>query len=320
MPLAMEYQELPELDLPVSRLGLGGCPLGGHGWGPVDESQLRAAVRRALEAGVNLFDTADIYGLGQSEYLLSEALGKARQHVVIASKFGVRRTSDGRTLFDNSPEYLEQALTASLQRLGLEQIPLYYLHWPDGRTPIEEAVGAMQRCRERGLIGAIGLSNVSAEELRRACQTTRISAVQVQYSLVDREVAEALAGTAAEFGVPLITWGSLAQGLLTGKFDEHSQFTADDRRSRYENFQGEKFAENLRVVTRLKQAAAIYRRTPGQTAMRWLLDAPSVGCVLFGAKNPEQVEENLGAVNWRLSQSDRRILTGSPAQRMLRVA
>ncbi|MEZ5942036.1 MAG: aldo/keto reductase [Planctomycetaceae bacterium] len=297
----MEYVKLPEVASPVSRVGLGGCPLGGHGWGEVDDRNSVEAVRRAVDGGVNLFDTADIYGLGHSEQILSEALGYRRHDLVIASKFGVRRTSEGKTLFDNSPEWLDEALTGSLKRLRLDCIPLYYLHWPDGKTPIEAAVEAMDAQRRAGRIGAIALSNVTADELNLACGVARISAVQVQYSLVDRVAAEALAATARRHGVPLITWGSLAQGLLTGKYDEHSRFDASDRRSRYENFTGEKFQLNLRTVTKLKQIAPQYRRSPGQVAIRWLLDTPSVGAVLFGAKHPNQVEENLGATDWHLS-------------------
>ncbi|MCA9082131.1 MAG: aldo/keto reductase, partial [Planctomycetaceae bacterium] len=217
--------------------------------------------------------------------------------------------------YDNSPTYLTQALTASLARLRLNRIPLYYLHWPDGVTPIEEAVEAMDACRREGLIGAIGLSNVSAEQLQRACRVAPISAVQVQYSLVDRAAAEALLPIAKRHHVPLITWGSLAQGLLTGKYDEQSTFAADDRRSRYENFQGERFRQNLDMVAHLKPIAARHQHSPGQTAIRWLLEQQGVGSVLFGAKHPDQVTENLGAIDWSLGTTDEQTLTSQLTQR-----
>lgn len=307
----METVALPDIAVPVSRLGLGGCPLGGHGWGDVDDRNSIAAVNTALERGINFFDTADIYGLGHSEEILSQALGAKRHNVVIASKFGVRRTESGKTVLDNSPEWLQQALAASLKRLRLDCIPLYYLHWPDGVTPLESAIEALADCQRRGQIGAIGLSNVSPEQLHQACQIARISVAQVQYSLVDRQLAEDLQETARRHGVPLVPWGSLAQGLLTGKYNAQSQFDASDRRSRYENFTGEKFLSNLKVVDQLRGIAPRYGRSIGQTAIRWLLDAPGVGSVLFGAKTPEQVIDNLGAMDWKLDASDHDQLSAS---------
>lgn len=305
----MEFVRLPEVDCPVSRVALGGCPLGGHGWGDVHDEDSLAAVRCALEQGVNFFDTADVYGLGHSEELLSQALGKERHRVVIATKFGVRRTEDGRTLKDTSAKWLQAALEASLKRLRLERIPLYYMHWPDGRTPIEEVVGALDELRRQGKIGAIGLSNVSAEELCRAVRVAPISAVQVQYSLVDREPAAQLHEALREHPIPLVTWGSLAQGLLTGKYSAQSQFAENDRRRRYENFQGEKFSRNLRMVDLLQRIAGEVGRTPGQVALRWLLESPGVGAVLFGAKTPAQVKENLGGVGWTMTAQQRQDLT-----------
>lgn len=297
----MEFIKLPELDTPMSRLGLGGCPLGGHGWGETDDRNSIDAVRCALDLGINHFDTADIYGLGHSETILAEALGATRHTMVIASKFGVRRTSEGKTYFDNSPGYLRTALAESLRRLKLDRIPLYYLHWPDGRTSLEESVAALDERRRCGLIGAIGLSNITADQLQRACSVATISAVQVQYSLVHRQQAEALATTAQRFNVPLITWGSLAQGLLTGKYNAQSTFPTGDRRSRYEDFIGARFQRNLALVERLQVVAAQACKSPGQTAMRWLLDQSSVGAVLFGAKSAAQVSENLGAIDWTLT-------------------
>jgi len=309
----MEFVNLPEFDIPVSRLGLGGCPLGGHGWGPVDDQELRDSIQTALDGGVNFFDTADIYGLGQSEEILSQSLGDDRHNLVIASKFGVRR-ENGTSFYDNSPSYMRQALSLSLKRLRLERLPLYYLHWPDGKTPIEEIVEAMEQCRQQGLIGAIGLSNVNSEQLKRACRVAPISAVQTQYSLVDREEAEALSATLKKHSVPMVTWGSLSQGLLTGKFNQETKFPADDRRSRYDNFQGERFLQILKQVERLKRVANQHGKTPGQTAMRWLLDTPHVGSVLFGAKRPAQVLENLAAVDWTIREEEHQQLSNHASQ------
>lgn len=288
--------------LTVSRLALGGCPLGGHGWGAVDTDEAVAAVRRAVERGIDFFDTADVYGLGRSEELLAHALGDDRQRVTIATKFGVR-VEGGRTIRDISPAYLRQALEGSLRRLRLECLPLYYVHWPDGATPIEAAVEELDRCRAAGKVRAIGVSNFDADQLRRACRVAPIAALQVQYSLVERPAAD-LCRAAAEGSVPLVTWGSLAQGLLSGKYSATTRFGPDDRRSRYDGFQGPRLAQNLRLVARVQRLAERLGRTPSQVALRWLLDTPGIGVVLFGAKRPEQVEDNAGALGWRLTAAE----------------
>ncbi|MEO1496800.1 MAG: aldo/keto reductase [Planctomycetota bacterium] len=290
----MEHVRLPHTDLTITRVGLGGCPLGGHGWGPVEHDRLVAAVHAALDSGVNHFDTADIYGLGASEQLLAEALGRHRHETVIASKFGVRRSDDG-TFYDARPEWLGEALDATLRRLRIETLPLYYLHWPDGQTPIAETLGALQRLKDAGKIRAIGVSNLSPDQLDEACGAAEVSLVQLQYSLLDREDAASAQPVAERHGVPLATWGSLAQGLLTGKFDASTRFAADDRRRRYPAFQGERFQRNLRFVALLRSEATALGTTPGRLAIRWLLDTPGVGAVLFGAKSPEQVEDNVAA-------------------------
>ncbi|MGE0756142.1 MAG: aldo/keto reductase [Pirellulaceae bacterium] len=316
----METIQLGTLRRPVTRLGFCGCPLGGYGWGDVDEHEGMAAVRRALELGITFFDTADIYGLGRSEELLSRALGDSRHDVVIATKFGVRRTADGRTVRDITPRYVREALEASLRRLRIECIPLYYIHWPDGVTPIEDTVLELDRCRTAGKIESLGVSNFSAEQLRTACSMARISAMQVQYSLVDQALVRAIRQTAMELDVPLVTWGSLAQGLLTGKYTASTQFLSHDRRSRYVNFQGDKLIGNLRVVDEVRCLAAQLGRSPGQIALRWLLDSPAVGCVLFGAKRPDQVSDNVQACGWQLSASDYARLESLNPERALKAA
>lgn len=308
----IESIRLPELAEPVSRIALGGCPLGGHGWGAVDDTESVAAVRAAVDAGVTFFDTADIYGLGHSEELLSHALAADRHRVTVATKFGVRMGSDNQAFRDVSPAWARSAVEASLRRLRLERIPLYYMHWPDGETCIEDVVGVLADLRAEGKIGAIGLSNVTADEVVRATRVATISAVQVQYSLVDRFEAETLLQTTRRLSIPLITWGSLAQGLLTGKYDEKSVFPPTDRRSRYENFQHPKLAENMRVVRRLQEISATAGEKPGQLAIRWLLDRPGVGAVLFGAKNVSQVAENVHTLSLPpLPQASAEFLAGN---------
>ncbi len=316
----MERIMLGNTDLSISPLGLGGCPFGGHGWGHVSDRDSIAAIHRALDLGVIFFDTADVYGLGHSESILAKALGKERHGVVIATKFGVRRTADGKTVKDTRPAYVRQAIEASLKRLKLDCIPLYYVHYPDGKTPVEDTIEELVRCRQAGKIQEIGVSNFDARQLASASQITRIAAAQVQYSLIDREVAESLLPTSLAQSVALVTWGSLAQGLLSGKFDAKTQFADNDRRQRYENFQSPKFESNLRVVARLQEVAARVGRTPAQVAMRWLLDTKGVGCVLFGAKSPRQVEENMLTLGWQLDPAEHASLGALAATELARFA
>lgn len=303
----MERVRLGRSDLVVSRIGLGGCPFGGHGWGPVDDENSLQAIRAAVDCGINFFDTADVYGLGHSEEILARGLGTKRTEMVIATKFGVRWDNQKRIVKDISPRYLRTALEASLRRLQLDCLPLYYVHWPDGATPVEAAVEELGRCRQEGKIRALGISNFSAEQIERAGAVAEVACLQVQYSLVDRD-AESLASAVQQTQISLVTWGSLAQGLLAGKYDASSRFGPDDRRSRYENFRGEKFIRNLQTVEAVKRIAARVGKTPAQVAVRWLLDNPLVGCALLGAKSPQQVRDNAGAAGWRLSAEEFREL------------
>jgi myo-inositol catabolism protein IolS len=316
----METVELGNIGTRITRIGMGGWPLGGHGWGPVDDRESIAAVRRADELGINFFDIADVYGFGHAEQILSSALEERRHEVVIASKFGVRWSADGTTCRDISPAYARQALEASLRRLRLDCIPLYYVHWPDGKTAITDTIEELARLREQGKIRWIGVSNFTADQLREALTVTSIEAVQVQFSLAVRDPAYELLPMLRKTPVTLVTWGSLAQGLLSGKYHKDSHFADNDTRHRQANFQGAKFEGNLRIVETLKKIAQRIGRTPAQVAIRWLLDTPGVGCVLVGAKRPDQIEENASAVGWSLSPSDYRELeslsTEGAAQRV----
>ncbi len=290
-------------DLQVSRLSLGGCPFGGHGWGTIDDADSILAIQKAYDLGVNFFDTADVYGFGHSEKILRKALGANRRKVALASKFGIRWDSQCRTWKDASPAYLRSALDASLRRLEVECIDLYYLHWPDDQTPLEQTIEALADLQRQGKIRAIGLSNVSAEQLQLAASIAPVATVQVQFSLVDQEDFRRLAPIAKELSTTLTTWGSLAQGLLSGKYDANTKFEEGDRRLRYKNFQGEKLQSNLRLVEELRQIATKLGKTPVQIALRWLLDTSPVGAVLFGAKNNKQVTDNLGAMSWELPKT-----------------
>ena len=309
----MESIRLGHADLVVSRLAFGCEPLGGTDWGQVDGDLAKEAVSRAVDLGINFFDTADVYGLGRSEEALSAALGERRHDVVIISKFGVNWRQDpngGRaeTFLDSSPRRVVQALENSLRRLRIDCIPLYLVHWPDPRTPITETMEALLRCQQAGKIRHVGVSNFPARLVRQANQVVKLAAVELPYSLLDREAERELVPCCRELGIDVLVYGPLAQGLLTGKYGPGTRFSRDDRRSRLAHFQGEKLARNLKMVDKLSAVAQRKEKTATQVAIRWVLDNPSVASAIVGVKTPEQLEDNLGAMDWRLEPKDREFL------------
>lgn len=303
----MEYITLQNTDLRVSRFCMGGCPMGGYGWGSVQESELLDAVREALACGVNFFDTADTYGLGQSERTLARGLGSHRHEVVIESKFGVR-AGNGATFYDNSPAYIQQALEGSLRRLNTDYIDVYVIHYRDGRTPIADVVGKLEELKAAGKIRYYGLSNIHGETLEELLPYAgKFACCQEELSLACRRNEAALRTAQERLHVTPMTWGSLGQGILTGKYTKDNiHFGADDRRSReiYVNFHGEKLAQNLRIVAVLKDIAAGRGVSPAACAIRWLLDTLPESVVLAGAKRPAQLRANAEAMGWTLNAEE----------------
>lgn len=307
-----EVVELANSGLVVSRLAFGCEPLGGTDWGKFDVSLATRAVGQALDLGINFFDTADVYGLGRSERILSAALGKRRHDVVIISKFGVgwqENLGGGRakTFLDSSPRRVVAALENSLRRLRIDCMPLYLVHWPDPRTPIAETMEALLRCQEAGKVKHIGVSNFPAHLIREANQVANLTAVELSYSLINRKTERELL-CCQELGISVLMYGLLAQGILTGKYGLDARFGTNDRRSRLDHFQGKNLAKNLRVVDRLKEVGQRYGKTPAQVAIRWVLDSPSVACAIVGIKTPRQLGENFGTMNWTLKPEDREFL------------
>lgn len=301
----MEYITLKHSDLKVSRLCMGGCPMGGYGWGEVDEQLLLDAVHTALDLGVTIFDTADTYGLGQSEKTLSRAIGANRKNVVIASKFGVR-VENGKTFYDNSPEYIEKAVNASLERLQTDYIDLYQIHYRDGITPLSVVADKLEELKQRGMIRAYGLSNIFKSDIDEIKSLSdRFVSFQDEYSLACRKHEADIMEISQQLGLTPMTWGSLGQGILTGKYDRSCTFEKNDRRSRdiYVNFHGEKLEKNLRIVDELRLIAEETGRDIPSVAIRFILDYLPESVVLAGAKKPSQVTSNAGALDWNLTKT-----------------
>ena len=307
----MEYITLQNTDLRVSRFCMGGCPMGGYGWGSVQESELLDAVHAALDAGVNFFDTADTYGLGQSERTLAKGLGSRRRDVVIESKFGVR-VGGGKTVYDNSPEYIQQALEESLRRLNTDYIDVYLVHYRDGKTLIADVVGKLEELKAAGKLRYYGLSNIHGDGLEELLPYAgRFACCQDELSLACRKNEDDLRAVQSRLRATPMTWGSLGQGILTGKYNlENVCFGADDRRSReiYVNFHGEKLEQNLRIVEALKKIAANREKSVAACAIRWILDTLPESVVIAGVKRPAQLSANVEAMGWTLNEEELREL------------
>lgn len=303
----MEYSKIKNTDLNVSRICMGGCPMGGYGWGAVQEAELIDAVHTALDNGINFFDTADTYGLGQSEITLGKALGDRRKDAVIATKFGVR-AGNGKTFYDNSPEYIEQALDASLKRLGTDYIDLYQVHYRDGVTPISAVAETLERMKEAGKIRYYGLSNISMKDYEElAPYKGQFVSFQDEYSLACRKNESDMLDLSDKLSMTPLTWGSLGQGILTGKYDKTNvNFDSSDRRSRdiYVNFHGEKLLKNLEIVETMRPIAAAHNKSVAAVAIRFILDHIPDSVVLCGAKRPAQILSNVEGSDWKLTSEE----------------
>lgn len=298
----MEYLTLAHSDLKVSRLCMGGCPLGEYGWGAVDHNALVHTVQAAVDNGISMFDTADVYGLGSSEETLGQALGNKRKKVVIATKFGVR-IENGKTYYDNSKEWIRKAVEGSLKRLNTDYIDLYQIHYRDGKTPMADIVESLQELRKEGKIRYFGLSNITVDDIVELVPyKEQFVSFQDEYSLATRKNEMIIQGVQETLDLTPMTWGSLGQGILTGKYSKDSFFGKDDRRSRdiYTNFHGEKLLHNLAIVDELKRISQLNGYSIAPIAIRFILDYIKNSVVLVGIKSEKQLLANLETIKFDL--------------------
>lgn len=278
--------------------------MGGYNWGDTREEDFIGAIHTALDLGVNFFDTADTYGLGQSEKTLAKGLSGNRHNVVIQTKFGVKAQKGMGTVIDNRPVYLRQALEDSLRRLNTDYIDIYVVHYWDQQTHPMEIIAELERQKKAGKIRYFGLSNVKPDVLA-LCKPYRGKFVtsQHEFSLCCRRWEAEIWQTMEKMDVTPLTWGSLGQGMLSGKYDENSVFGENDRRRNevYTNFHGEKLIHNLKIVKVLREIAADHGKSCSATAVRFILDFFPMGVPLVGIKTSEQMKDIASSQNWQLN-------------------
>jgi aryl-alcohol dehydrogenase-like predicted oxidoreductase len=274
-------------------------------YGGADEGESVATIHRALDLGVTFLDTADVYGPHTNEVLVGRTIADRRDEVTLATKFGIVRDPDNptRRRIDGTPAYVRSACDASLGRLGLDHIDLYYLHRPDPSTPIEDTVGAMAELVAAGKVGHLGLSECGPDTLRRACAVHPIAALQSEWSLWSRDVEDVLA-TARELGVGIVPYSPLGRGFLTGQITSPADFDDDDFRKHMPRFQGDAFAKNLDLVAQVRRLADANGCTPGQLALAWVQAQGDDVVPIPGTKRRTYLEENVGAVDVELSAED----------------
>jgi aryl-alcohol dehydrogenase-like predicted oxidoreductase len=299
----MDRRTLGTQGLEVSALGLG-CMGMSEFYGTTDEDEAVATIHRALELGIDFLDTADMYGSGANEKLVGKAIRGRRDEVVLATKFGNVRNDDGSREVRGDAAYVRQACEASLQRLGLEHVDLYYQHRVDFRVPIEETVGAMAELVEAGKVRHLGLSEASPETIRRAHAVHPISALQSEYSLWTRDPEDGALPTCRELGIGFVAYSPLGRGFLTGRIQSPEDLEDGDFRRNNPRFQGANFQRNLDLVARVEEIAAEKGRTPGQIALAWLLSRGEDIVPIPGTKRRRYLEENAEAVDVELTDEE----------------
>ncbi len=300
----MDKRNLGNQGLVVSELGLG-CMGMSEFYGTGDEDESIATIHRAIELGITFLDTADMYGPFTNEELVGRAIAGRRDEVVIATKFGNERAEDGTRLGINGrPEYVHRACDASLSRLGVDYIDLYYQHRVDPEVPVEETWGAMKELVEAGKVRYLGISEAAPETIRRAHGVHPISALQTEYSLWSRDVEDEILPTVRELGIGFVAYSPLGRGFLTGQIRRFEDLPEDDFRRTSPRFQGENFEKNLELVDRVKEIASEKGVTSGQLALAWLLYQGEDIVPIPGTKRREYLEENARAVDVELTDED----------------
>jgi len=310
----MQVRNLGRSGLKVSAQGLG-CMGMSEFYGATDDAESMATIHRALELGITLLDTADVYGPYKNEELVGRAIKGKREQIVLATKFGIVRDPANPMArgFNGKPDYVRQCCEASLRRLGVDHIDLYYQHRVDPQTPIEETVEAMAQLVREGKVRYLGLSEASAETLRRAVKVHPITALQTEYSLWSRDPEDEILATCRQLGIGFVAYSPLGRGFLTGQFQRFEDLPADDYRRLTPRFQGENFQKNLDLVHKVEEIAKEKRCRPSQLALAWVMSRGDDIVPIPGTKRRKYLEENVAAADMMLTGEDlRRIEAAFP--------
>lgn len=301
----MENRRLGDSELFPSVIGFGAWAAGKTGWGDVDERAIVEAIQTAYDLGVNFFDTAPFYGYGESERILGKTLKPVRDKVIIATKFGIVWDDKGGFVMDVSRKNILREIDESLKNLGTDYIDLYQVHWPDHKTPIQETMETLIELVQSGKIRYIGVSNFSVEQMEEARKYAHVVSLQSQYNLLQRGVEQAEYPYVERVGMGFIPYSPLAQGLLTGKFTKETKIPEDDVRRQFNPlFKDGEFEANVEKAEKIRTIADRYGKPMAQVAVNWLLAKPAVATVITGAKNKEQVIQNVAAAEWKLLPED----------------
>jgi aryl-alcohol dehydrogenase-like predicted oxidoreductase len=309
---SMEKRALGRSSLQVSAIGLGLMSMSGI-YGDASDAESISVIHHALDSGIDHLDSSDMYGWGHNEQLLGRALKGRRDKVIVATKFGQTRDASGKQGVDGRPEYVMRACEASLKRLGLEVIDLYYQHRVDTNTPIEETVGAMKRLVEQGKVRALGLSEARPETIRRAHKIHPIAAVQNEYSLLYRNDGEETLAATRKLGIAFVAYAPLGRSMLTGTVHGKADVPEGDRRLAHPRFQGENLEKNVQLVSRLEQISKEKKCTVAQLVLAWLLAQGSDVLPIPGTKRKARIDENLAAAKIKLTPDElKRISEAAP--------
>jgi len=299
----MEYRTLGKTELKVSVIGFGCWQMGKKWWEGTKDEETIPAVNKAIDLGINLFDTADVYGFGHSEKILAKALGKKRKDIILATKVGLEWSAFGKITHNLSKKYILKAVDKSLKRLNTDYIDIYQAHWPDPNTPVEETMEAFNELKKSGKIRYIGVSNFNTSLIKGALKFGEVQAIQPSYNIFQREYEKDTLPFCLEKEIGVITYSSIAKGLLSGKYNKDTTFGDNDIRKIDVLFRAENFKKNLQKVEKLKGIASSLNRPLVHLAVAWNLSNPAVTSALVGIKRSSQVEEIADATDLKLDKN-----------------
>lgn len=299
-----DHISIPGIDKKASRIALGTWAIGGWMWGGPDDKNAIATIHRALDLGINIIDTAPVYGFGHSEEVVGQALQGRRDQVIIATKVALNWTEDHKPFRDSSPARIRKEIEDSLKRLKTDYIDLYQIHWPDDKTPVEETAQEMAKLKQEGKIKAIGVSNFSPAQMDAFRKTAELDTIQPPYNLFERDIEKDILPYAKKHNLAVLAYGALCRGLLSGRMTADRKFEGDDLRKQDPKFQPPRFAQYIAAVKELEQLAKErHNKSMLALAIRWILDqGPTIA--LWGARKPEQISGIDEAFGWSLSAQD----------------